>query len=40
MALAVRQTVNGTLLVAIGEGVVIGAAYVLAGVPHAACSRS
>jgi len=36
MALAVRQTVNGTLLVAIGEGVVIGAAYVLAGVPHAA----
>ena len=29
----VRGTVNGTVLVAIGEGVVIGAGYVVAGVP-------
>jgi predicted PurR-regulated permease PerM len=29
----VRGTVNGTLLVAVGEGVVIGAGYVVAGVP-------
>lgn len=35
IALAVRQTVNGTLLVAIGEGALIGAGYVIAGVPHA-----
>ena len=29
---AVRGTVNGTVLVAVGEGVLIGAAYVVAGV--------
>jgi predicted PurR-regulated permease PerM len=32
--LAVRGTVNGTVLVAIGEGVLIGIGFVLAGVPH------
>ena len=35
MALAVRGTVNGTILVAIGEGLLIGAGFVAAGVPHA-----
>lgn len=35
MAAAVRGTVNGTLLVAIGEGLLIGAGFVVAGVPHA-----
>jgi len=32
----VRGTVNGTVVVAIAEGLLIGAAYVRAGVPHAA----
>jgi predicted PurR-regulated permease PerM len=32
---AVRGVVNGTVLVALGEGLLIGIAYVLAGVPHA-----
>ncbi|HEX8663105.1 MAG TPA: AI-2E family transporter [Beijerinckiaceae bacterium] len=32
---AVRGVVNGTVLVAVGEGIIIGAAYVVAGVPHA-----
>src|SRR5215210_2664993 len=35
MAAAVRGTVNGTLLVALGEGFLIGLGYVVAGVPHA-----
>ena len=33
--LAVRATVNGLVLVGIGEGILIGAAYALAGVPSA-----
>lgn len=33
---AVRGTVNGLVVVGFGEGVLIGVAYVLAGVPHAA----
>jgi predicted PurR-regulated permease PerM len=33
---AVRGTVNGTVVVAVAEGLLIGAAYVLAGVPNAA----
>jgi predicted PurR-regulated permease PerM len=33
---AVRGTLNGTVLVAVAEGLLIGAAYVLAGVPSAA----
>lgn len=33
---AVRATVNGLVLVGIGEGVLLGVAYELAGVPHAA----
>jgi predicted PurR-regulated permease PerM len=35
MVVAVRGVVNGTVLVAVGEGILIGAAYVVAGVPHA-----
>jgi predicted PurR-regulated permease PerM len=31
---AVRSTVNGTLLVSVGEGVIIGIAYAVAGVPQ------
>jgi predicted PurR-regulated permease PerM len=34
MVSAVRGTVNGTLVVALAEGLLIGAAYVLAGVPN------
>jgi predicted PurR-regulated permease PerM len=33
MVETVRGTVNGTVIVAVGEGIVIGAAYVAAGVP-------
>ena len=33
MAETVRGTVNGTVIVAVAEGVIIGAAYVVAGVP-------
>jgi predicted PurR-regulated permease PerM len=36
MATAVRGTVTGLVVVGIGEGVLIGAAYLIAGVPHAA----
>ncbi|MBB3017063.1 putative PurR-regulated permease PerM [Microvirga lupini] len=36
MAGAVRGTVNGTILVAVGEGILIGIGYVVAGVPNAA----
>jgi len=32
---AIRGTVNGTVLVAAGEGLLIGVAYFVAGVPHA-----
>jgi predicted PurR-regulated permease PerM len=32
---AVRGTFNGTIVVAFGEGLLIGAAYVITGVPHA-----
>jgi predicted PurR-regulated permease PerM len=35
MVAAIRGTVNGTIIVAVGEGLLIGAAYVLAGVPSA-----
>ncbi len=35
MAAAVRGTVNGTILVAVGEGVLIGIGLMVAGVPHA-----
>ncbi|MCB8819263.1 AI-2E family transporter [Microvirga rosea] len=35
MTVAVRGTVNGTVLVAVGEGILIGIGFVLAGVPHA-----
>jgi predicted PurR-regulated permease PerM len=35
IAEAVRGTVNGTIIVALGEGLLIGAAYWVAGVPHA-----
>jgi predicted PurR-regulated permease PerM len=35
MVTAVRGTVNGTVLVAVGEGALIGIGYVWAGVPHA-----
>jgi predicted PurR-regulated permease PerM len=31
---AIRGTVNGTIVVAVAEGLLIGAAYVLAGVPN------
>jgi predicted PurR-regulated permease PerM len=34
MARAVRATVNGLVLVGLGEGFVLGAAYALAGLPH------
>jgi predicted PurR-regulated permease PerM len=34
LVLAVRGTVVGTIAVAIGEGVLIGAGYAVAGVPH------
>jgi predicted PurR-regulated permease PerM len=34
MAEAIRGTVNGTMAVAVVEGVIIGIAYVLSGVPH------
>ncbi|HWX12473.1 MAG TPA: AI-2E family transporter [Trinickia sp.] len=36
MAAAVRGTVSGLVVVGLGEGVLIGLAYVLTGVPHAA----
>jgi len=36
MAEAVRGTVNGTILVALGEGILIGAGFFMAGVPDAA----
>jgi predicted PurR-regulated permease PerM len=36
MADAVRGTVNGTVLVALGEGILIGLGFVMAGVPNAA----
>lgn len=35
MAVAVRGTVNGTILVALGEGVLIGIGFMVAQVPHA-----
>ena len=35
MADAIRGTVNGTIVVAIGEGALIGLGYVIAGVPNA-----
>ena len=34
MADAIRGTVNGTIVVALGEGVLIGLGYVIAGVPN------
>jgi predicted PurR-regulated permease PerM len=34
MAEAIRGTVNGTIVVAVGEGVLIGIGYVIAGVPN------
>ncbi len=34
MIAAVRGTVNGLVFVGLGEGVLLGAAYVLAGLPH------
>ncbi|NLP65747.1 AI-2E family transporter [Paraburkholderia sacchari] len=36
MATAVRATVTGLVVVGLGEGVLLGAAYMLTGVPHAA----
>ena len=36
MVAAVRGTVNGLVFVGLGEGVLLGAAYVLAGLPHPA----
>jgi predicted PurR-regulated permease PerM len=36
LVMAVRATVGGTLAVAMGEGVLIGIGYAVAGVPHAA----
>lgn len=36
LAQAVRATVNGTILVAVGEGILIGIGFVVAGVPNAA----
>jgi predicted PurR-regulated permease PerM len=36
MALAVRGTVNGTIVVAVGEGILIGLGFIVAGVPNAA----
>ena len=35
MVAAIRGTVNGTIVVAVAEGLLIGAGYVLAGVPNA-----
>jgi predicted PurR-regulated permease PerM len=35
LVVAVRDTVNGTVLVAVIEGTPIGIVYALAGVPHA-----
>lgn len=35
LVLAVRGTVGGTIAVAVGEGVLIGLGYAVAGVPHA-----
>jgi predicted PurR-regulated permease PerM len=35
MVTTVRGTVNGTILVAVGEGILIGIGFVIAGVPHA-----
>jgi predicted PurR-regulated permease PerM len=35
MVEAIRGTVNGTIIVAVAEGLLIGAGYVLAGVPNA-----
>ena len=35
LVVAVRDTVNGTVLVAVIEGTLIGIVYALAGVPHA-----
>ncbi|WP_448188322.1 AI-2E family transporter [Azospirillum sp. sgz301742] len=35
MAMAVRGTAVGTLVVAVGEGTIIGVGYMVAGVPHA-----
>ena len=35
MILSIHGTVNGLVLVGLGEGVVIGIAYMVAGVPHA-----
>ena len=35
LAKAVRGTVNGTILVAVGEGILIGTGFVVAGVPNA-----
>jgi predicted PurR-regulated permease PerM len=36
MAAAVRATVTGLVVVGLGEGVLLGAAYLVTGVPHAA----
>ncbi|CAM2168491.1 Transport protein YdiK [Paraburkholderia sacchari] len=36
MAIAVRATVTGLVVVGLGEGVLLGAGYMLTGVPHAA----
>jgi predicted PurR-regulated permease PerM len=36
MAAAVRCTVTGLVIVGLGEGVLLGAAYLVTGVPHAA----
>src|SRR4029453_6517930 len=35
LVVAVRDTVNGTVVVAVLEGTLIGIVYALAGVPHA-----
>ena len=35
MILSIHGTVNGLVLVGLGEGVIIGIAYMIAGVPHA-----
>src|SRR6185369_5623226 len=36
LSVVVRGTVNGTVLVALGEGALIGGVYFIAGAPHAA----
>ena len=36
MVQAIRGTVNGLLVVGFGEGLILGVAYALAGVPHPA----